>query len=83
MNRYKVVAEAPTNRGHRFTQINGIGKGRKIWIDREKYPLNVIIGKLYTIKTNRDLDSKNIKNNQYIKLENFLILPEKTENSKY
>jgi len=30
MNNYEVVAETPTSRGYRFTQIEGKEKGRKI-----------------------------------------------------
>ena len=73
VNQYKVIAENPTERGWRFTQTSGKGKGRKIWIDKEKYPLNIVIGKSYIIKTNRDLDSDNIKNIQHIKLAKFSI----------
>lgn len=77
MNSYEVIAETPTSRGYRFTQTEGKGKGRKIWIDKDKHSLNVVVGNLYLIETNRNLDSEKIKNNQYIKLEKFSITEKK------
>jgi len=68
---YQVIGGVPTNRGYRFIQTEGKGRGRKIWIDKKKHSLNVVASKEYIIKTNRDLDSDNIKNKQYIKLEKF------------
>ena len=72
-NHYEAVAEIPTDRGWRFTQTAGKGKGRNIWIDREKHQLEIVVGKKYIIGTNRDLDSDNIKNSKYIKLAKFSI----------
>jgi len=77
MNSYEVVAETPTSRGYRFTQTEGQGKGRKIWIDKDKHSLNVTVGNLYLIETNRNLDSDSIKNSQYIKLAKFSSITEK------
>lgn len=81
-NQYEVKAEMPTDRGYRFTQITGKNKGRKIWIDKEKHSLNIVVGKEYIISTNRDLDSDKIKNSEYIKLEKFSISESSLENNK-
>jgi hypothetical protein len=74
---YEVIATEPTERGWRFTQTSGEGKGRKIWVDKEKHKLNIVVGKSYIIQTNRNLDSDNIKNKEYIKLAKFLIVEKK------
>jgi hypothetical protein len=74
---YEAIATEPTERGWRFTQTSGTGKGRKIWVDKEKHKLNIVVGKSYIIQTNRNLDSDNIKNKEYIKLAKFLIVEKK------
>ena len=48
---YQVIGGVPTNRGYRFIQTEGKGKGRKIWIDKKKHSLNVVASKEYIIKT--------------------------------